>query len=58
MSEFRLSPEAEADLDGIWIRMARESGSVDIATRVAEGINERFGCWPVIHTWDDGVTWC
>jgi len=34
MSEFRLSPEAEAELDGIWIHMAHESGSIDIATRV------------------------
>jgi toxin ParE1/3/4 len=42
MSEFRLSPEAEADLDGIWIHIARESGSADIATRVVEGITERF----------------
>ena len=42
MSEFRLSPEAEAELDGIWIHMARDSGSVDLATRVVEGINERF----------------
>jgi toxin ParE1/3/4 len=42
MSEFRLSPEAEADLDGIWIHIARESGSIDIATRVVEGITERF----------------
>jgi toxin ParE1/3/4 len=42
MSEFRLSPEAETELDGIWIRIARESGSVDIATRVVESITERF----------------
>jgi plasmid stabilization system protein ParE len=42
MGEFRLSPEAEAELDGIWISIARESGSVDIATRVVEGITERF----------------
>jgi len=42
MSEFRLSPEAEAELDGIWIRIARESGSVDIATRVVESITERL----------------
>jgi toxin ParE1/3/4 len=42
MNEFRLSPEAEAELDGIWIRIARESGSVDIATRVVENITERF----------------
>ncbi len=42
MSEFRLSPEAEAELDGIWIRLARESGSSDVATRVVESITERF----------------
>jgi hypothetical protein len=27
MAEFRLSVEAEAELDGIWLRIARESGS-------------------------------
>jgi len=42
MSEFRLSPEAEGELDGIWIHIARESGSIDIATRVTERITERF----------------
>jgi plasmid stabilization system protein ParE len=42
MSEFRLWPEAEAELDGIWIYIARESGSVDTATRVVENITERF----------------
>jgi toxin ParE1/3/4 len=42
MSEFRLSPEAEAELDGIWVHIARESGSIDIATRVVESITERF----------------
>ncbi len=42
MSEFRLSPEAEADLDDIWIRIARGSGSVEIATRVVDSIAERF----------------
>lgn len=42
MSEFRLSPEAEAELDSIRIQVARESGSIDIATRVVESINERF----------------
>ena len=55
MSEFRLSPEAEAELDGIWIHMARDSGSIDLATRVVEGINERFWLLAGIHTWDDGV---
>lgn len=42
MGEFRLSPEAEAELDGIWIRIARDSASVDIAIRVVESIAERF----------------
>jgi plasmid stabilization system protein ParE len=42
MSEFRLSPEAEAELDGIWIHLAHESGSADVATRVVESITERF----------------
>lgn len=42
MSEFRLSAEAEAELDSIWIRIARKSGSTDTATRVVEGITERW----------------
>ena len=42
MSEFRLSPEAETELDAISIRIARDSGSVDLATRVVEDIMERF----------------
>ena len=42
MSEFRLSPEAEAELDGIWMHIALEGGSIDIATRVVESITERF----------------
>ena len=40
MSGFRLSPEAEAELDDIWLRIARES--IEIATRVVENIAERF----------------
>jgi plasmid stabilization system protein ParE len=42
MSGFRLSPEAELQLDAIWLRIARESGSVDSATRTIEGITDRF----------------
>ena len=42
MSEFRLSPEAEAELDGIWLHIARASGSAETATRVVESIAERF----------------
>jgi len=33
---------AEAELDSIWIHIARESGSTDTATRVVESITERF----------------
>jgi toxin ParE1/3/4 len=42
MSAFRLSPEAETELDDIWIYIARQSGSVDIASRAVENIAERF----------------
>jgi plasmid stabilization system protein ParE len=42
MSEFRLAPEAEAELDDIWLHIARESGAIDIATRVVEKITEHF----------------
>ena len=42
MSEFRLAPEAEAELDDIWLYVARESGSIDIATRFVENITEHF----------------
>ena len=42
MSEFRLAPEAEAELDDIWLHIARESGSLDIATRVVEASTGRF----------------
>jgi hypothetical protein len=40
MSEFRLSSEAESELDAIWIHIARESGSIDLATRVVESITD------------------
>ena len=43
MSEFRLAPAAEAELDDLWLHIPRESGSADIATRVVEAITERFG---------------
>lgn len=42
MSEFGISPYAEAELDDIWIQIARESSSIEIATRVVGGITERF----------------
>jgi len=42
MSEFRLAPEAEAELDDIWLYIARGSGSTDIATRVIDNITDCF----------------
>ena len=34
MSAFRVSPEAEDQLDAIWLHVARESGSIDTANRI------------------------
>ena len=42
MSEFRLSPEADTELGDIWIYIARESRSIEVATRVVENITGRF----------------
>jgi plasmid stabilization system protein ParE len=42
MSQFRLSHEAQTDLDDISFHIARESGSAEIATRVLERITGRF----------------
>jgi toxin ParE1/3/4 len=39
---FRLLPEAEAELDDIWLYIARESGSIEIANRLIDAITERF----------------
>ena len=38
----RLAPEAEADLDDIWLYVARESGSLEIAYRLIDAITRRF----------------
>ena len=50
MSEFRLAPEVEAELDDIWLYIARESGSMDIATHVVEKITEHFWLLARYHT--------
>jgi plasmid stabilization system protein ParE len=42
MSEYRVAPAAEAELDEIWLYLARESASIDLATRVVENITEQF----------------
>lgn len=36
------SPQADSDLDDIWLYIASESGSVDVADRVIDSIVGRF----------------
>ncbi|MDR3417085.1 MAG: type II toxin-antitoxin system RelE/ParE family toxin [Nevskia sp.] len=38
----RLAEEAGRELDDIWLYVAKESGSIEIADRVIESIAERF----------------
>jgi len=38
----RLVPEAESDLDDIWLYIAKRSGSMDIADRLVDSISDRF----------------
>jgi len=38
----RLSPQAEVDLDDIWIYIASESGNVETADRLVDTLTERF----------------
>ena len=40
---FRLSSEAEEELDGIWLYTARQSGRFEIANRLIDAIADR--CW-------------
>lgn len=42
IGKYRLAPEAEADLDEIWLYIARESGSIPTANRVVDSITDRF----------------
>jgi plasmid stabilization system protein ParE len=47
----RVAPETEAELDGIWYYVARESGSIEVADRLIDSITERFyllACHPHI----------
>ena len=39
---FCLLPEAEAELDDIWLYLARASGSIEIAHRLIDTITDRF----------------
>jgi hypothetical protein len=34
----RVAPQAGTDLDDIWLYVARESGSMDVATRLIDAI--------------------
>ncbi len=38
----RRAPEADTELDDIWLYIAKKSGSVDIADRLIESITQRF----------------
>ena len=38
----RVAPRAEADLDDIWFYVAKESASMDVATRLIDSIASRF----------------
>jgi plasmid stabilization system protein ParE len=38
----RVAPRAEADLDDLWVHVAKESGSPDAATRLVDSITDRF----------------
>jgi plasmid stabilization system protein ParE len=42
MNEFRVSPEAQAQLDAIWLHIARQSCSIDTANRIIDNITDRF----------------
>ena len=38
----RVAPRAEADLDDIRLYVAKESGSMDVATRLVDSMTDRF----------------
>lgn len=38
---FRLLPEAESDLEAIWLYIAQESGSVEVANRLIDALLAR-----------------
>jgi plasmid stabilization system protein ParE len=42
MADVHVSTCAQTDLDGIWLYIARESGSIEIASRVVDTITDRF----------------
>lgn len=38
----RVAPQAESDLDDIWYYVAKESGSIEIASRLIDNMTSRF----------------
>jgi plasmid stabilization system protein ParE len=38
----RVAPRADADLDDIWLYVANDSGSLDVANRLIDSITDRF----------------
>jgi len=39
---FRVSPQVDAELDDIWLYIATESSSVNVADRVVDSITQQF----------------
>jgi len=39
----RIARQARADLDSIWLYLAKESGNAEIATRTVDSIADKFG---------------
>ncbi len=52
----RIAPQAEVDLDDIWLYAARDGGSMDVATRLVDSITDRSFFWPVSPTLAAPVT--
>ena len=42
MAAFRIAPEAEFELDDIWLYIARSSGNIDVANRLIDRITDQF----------------
>ena len=42
MPGYCISPQAETQLDGIWLYIAKGSGNTDTASRIVQGIVDRF----------------
>jgi len=49
----RVARRAEADLDDIWLYVAKESSSIEIANRLIDTITDRFFTLARSPIWDD-----